>query len=147
MILQIHNIPLLHAVPASSSILSVPTTPFTPSFSTASTTASATRSAFKGFSTAAPANGVSLPPSNPLIAFPAKPPNAITRVNVLELSYRKPGRKKMLRSWGKEEAMVDSASRFALMYREGRSGAPAAAEMKTKEGTEREEAVRARVIA
>ena len=36
--------------------------------------------------------------------------------------------------------MVDSASRFVVIYRLGRIGVPAAAEMKTKEGTSCNEA-------
>ena len=36
---------------------------------------------------------------------------------------------KMLRSLGKDEAMVDSASRFVSMYLLGRIGVPAAADM------------------
>ena len=54
---------------------------------------------------------------------------------------------KMLRSLGKEEAIVDSASLLVVMYRLGSIGVPAAAEMKTKEGTFCEEASCASVIA
>ena len=54
---------------------------------------------------------------------------------------------KMFRSFGKEEAMVDSASRLVVMYRLGSMGAPAAAEMKTKAGTFWEYASWASVIA
>lgn len=54
---------------------------------------------------------------------------------------------KILRSLGNEEAIVDSASRLVVIYRLGSIGAPAAAEMKTKEGTFWEEASWARVIA
>lgn len=54
---------------------------------------------------------------------------------------------KILRSLGNEEAMVDSASRFVVMYRLGSMGAPAAAEMKTKEGTWWKEASCASAIA
>lgn len=43
--------------------------------------------------------------------------------------------------------MVDSASRFVVMYLFGSIGAPAAAEMKTNEGTFWKEASCARVIA
>ena len=54
---------------------------------------------------------------------------------------------KILRSLGNEDAIVDSASRLVVMYRLGSMGAPAAAEMKTKEGTFWEDASWARVIA
>ena len=54
---------------------------------------------------------------------------------------------KILRSLGNEEAIVDSASLLVVMYRLGSMGAPAAAEMKTKEGTFWEDASWARVIA
>lgn len=40
-----------------------------------------------------------------------------------------PGLKKRERSEGKAEEIVDSAARFVVMYREGRTGAPAAADM------------------
>ena len=53
----------------------------------------------------------------------------------------------MLLSLGSDEAIVDSASRFVLMYRVGRIGAPAAADMKTKDGTFSKFASCARVIA
>ena len=53
----------------------------------------------------------------------------------------------MLRSLGNAEAIVDSASRFVVMYRLGSMGAPAAAEMKTKEGTPWKDASCASVIA
>jgi hypothetical protein len=36
-------------------------------------------------------------------------------VKARELSYRKPGRRKMLRKAGKAEAMVDSAARLVVM--------------------------------
>ena len=54
---------------------------------------------------------------------------------------------KILRSLGNEEAIVDSASLLVVMYRLGSMGAPAAAEMKTKEGTFWEDASWASVIA
>ena len=54
---------------------------------------------------------------------------------------------KILRSLGNEDAIVDSASRLVVMYRLGSIGAPAAAEMKTKEGTFWKDASWARVIA
>ena len=53
----------------------------------------------------------------------------------------------MLRSLGNEEAIVDSASRLVVIYLLGSMGAPAAAEMNTKEGTLWEFASWARVIA
>lgn len=42
---------------------------------------------------------------------------------------------KILRSLGNEDSMVDSASRLVVMYLRGNKGAPAAAEMKTKDLT------------
>lgn len=42
---------------------------------------------------------------------------------------------KILRSFGREDAIVDSASLLVVMYLFGRMGVPAAAEMKTNEGT------------
>ncbi len=54
---------------------------------------------------------------------------------------------KILRSLGNEEAIVDSASRFVVMYLFGSRGAPAAAEMKMKDLTFWKEASCARVIA
>ena len=53
----------------------------------------------------------------------------------------------MLLSFGNDEAIVDSASLFVVMYRFGSMGAPAAAEMKTNEGTLWKDASCARVIA
>ena len=53
----------------------------------------------------------------------------------------------MLLNFGNDEAIVDSASRFVLIYRDGRIGAPAAADMKTKVGTFSKFASCARVIA
>ena len=41
----------------------------------------------------------------------------------------------MYRILGKEDAIVDSASRFVVIYLFGNIGAPAAADMKTKDGT------------
>ena len=54
---------------------------------------------------------------------------------------------KMDRSFGKAEAMVDSASRFVVIYRFGKIGAPAAADMKRKVFAPAELASSARVIA
>lgn len=54
---------------------------------------------------------------------------------------------KILLSLRNEDAIVDSASRLVVIYRLGSIGAPAAAEMKTKEGTCWEAASWARVIA
>ncbi|KAL9033179.1 MAG: hypothetical protein Q9180_006088, partial [Flavoplaca navasiana] len=90
----------------------VPTTPLTPSSAIASTTASATRSAFNGFSTAAPARAVNRPPTMEFTMLPAAPANAIGRVNDLDESYKKPGRMKILRNFGNDDEMVDSASRL-----------------------------------
>lgn len=57
------------------------------------------------------------------------------KVNVLDESYRKPGRIKILRSLGNDEAIVDSASRLVVIYRLGNIGVPTAAEIYTKVGT------------
>ncbi len=54
---------------------------------------------------------------------------------------------KILRSLGKDEAIVDSASLLVVMYRFGNIGAPAAAEMYTNEGTFWNDASCASVIA
>lgn len=54
---------------------------------------------------------------------------------------------KILRRLGNEDAMVDSASRLVVMYLRGKRGAPAAAEMKTKDLTFWKDASCARVIA
>ena len=143
----LYSIPLRQALLASASISVVPTTPFTLSSPIASITASATRSAFNGFSTAAPASHVKRPPIIEFTILPALPKNAIGKVNVLEESYRNPGRRKMLRSFGREDAIVDSASLLVVIYRLGRIGVPAAAEMKTKDGTFCEDASMASVIA
>lgn len=48
---------------------------------------------------------------------------------------------------GKEDPIVDSAARFVVMYRLGKTGAPAAAEMYMKVGTFLVEDSRARTIA
>jgi hypothetical protein len=48
---------------------------------------------------------------------------------------------------GNEEPMVDSAARFVTIYRWGRTGAPAAAEMYMKVGTFLVEDSRARRMA
>lgn len=69
------------------------------------------------------------------------------RVKRRELSYKKPGRTKILLRFGKDEAMVDSASLFVVIYRLGNIGAPAAAEIYTNEGTFCSEDSCARVIA
>ena len=42
---------------------------------------------------------------------------------------------KILLSFGRDDAIVDSASLFVVIYRLGSIGAPAAAEIKTKDGT------------
>lgn len=65
--------------------------------------------------------------------LPALPKNAIGKVKVRDESYRNPGRMKILRSFGNEDAMVDSASLLVVMYLLGRIGVPAAAEMKTND--------------
>ena len=54
-------------------------------------------------------------------------------MKVRDESYKKPGRIKMLRSFGNEDAMVDSASLLVVMYLLGRIGVPAAAEMNTND--------------
>lgn len=120
---------------ASASILVVSQTPFVFGFSMASTIALARISGFKGTSTAAPARDDNRPPIIWFAMLPIVPANAMGRVNSREESYKKPGRMKILRSLGKEDAIVDSASLFVVMYRLGNIGAPAAAEMKTKVGT------------
>ena len=53
----------------------------------------------------------------------------------------------MCRILGNREAMVDSASRFVVMYRLGRIGVPAAAEIKTNAGTRCNDDSWARVMA
>lgn len=110
-----YNIPLLHPLFAKASISPVPTTPLTPASAIASTTASATKSAFNGFSTAAPANHVKRPPKTEFTMCPAYPEKAIGIVKARDESYRNPGRTNTLRSFGREDAMVDSASRLVLM--------------------------------
>ena len=69
------------------------------------------------------------------------------RVNDLDESYKKPGRMKILRNFGSDDEMVDSASRLVVMYLFGNIGAPAAADMKTKDGTFWKEASCASVMA
>ena len=108
------SIPLRHALVASSSISSVCMGPFRVSSSIASTTASATESAFSGFSTAAPSNGERGRPRRVLSVAAGKVPYARGTVKKREESYRKPGRMKILRMLGKREAMVDSASRLVV---------------------------------
>lgn len=58
-----------------------------------------------------------------------------------------PGRTNIERMEGNEELMVDSAARFVIIYRWGRTGAPAAAEMYMKVGTFWVEDSRARRMA
>lgn len=58
-----------------------------------------------------------------------------------------PGRMNIERMEGKELDIVDSAARFVVMYRWGRTGAPAAADIYTKVGTFLVEDSRARRIA
>lgn len=123
------NIRLLHAADASISIPLVSATPLNLGFSTDSTTALATRSAFRGNSTAAPANDDKRPPTKEFTNAPIVPAAAIGNVSHREESYSRPGRMKMLRSLGSEDAIVDSASLFVVMYRLGSIGAPPAAEM------------------
>ena len=130
-----YSIPRRQALLARFSISVIPTTPLMVSSPIASTTASATISAFSGFSTAAPASHVKRPPIAEFTILPALPKNAMGKVNVRDESYRNPGRIKMFRSLGNEEAIVDSASLLVVMYRLGNIGAPAAADMKAKEGT------------
>ena len=129
------NTLLRHPAEARASIFSVLQTPFVFGFSIASMTALASVSGFNGTSTAAPARGVNRPPKSWFAMLPIVPANAIGRVNSREESYKKPGLMKILRSLGKEEAIVDSASLFVVMYRLGSIGVPAAADMKTKVGT------------
>lgn len=126
---------LLHAFVARASISAGAITPLVLLSSRASTTASATKSGLKGFSTAAPAIHVSRPPNNEFAMFPALPANAMGRVNMRDESYRKPGLMKILRSFGSDDAIVDSASLLVVIYRFGSIGAPAAADMKTNDGT------------
>lgn len=61
--------------------------------------------------------------------LPTLPAKAIGSVKVLDESKRKPGRMNIFRSFGNDDAMVDSASRLVVMYRFGNIGVPAAAEM------------------
>lgn len=105
----------LQALVASLSISPTSTIPLTPSSSSASTTASATVSAFRGLIPPAPINHVSRPPTA-LFTIEAIPPAAaMGNVKVRELSYIKGARMKMERMEGKVEATVDSASRFVEM--------------------------------
>lgn len=46
-----------------------------------------------------------------------------------------PGLKNSDRNDGKADCMVDSAARFVMMYLDGNTGAPAAADMYAKVGT------------
>lgn len=128
------SIVFLQAFVANCSICFVPTGPLVDSSSNASTTASPTTSTFSGFSAMDPRNP-SLLPRKLLNSAATNPPRAIGSVNFLLESYMKPGRIKMLRSSGSEDEIVASASRLVVMYRAGRIGAPAAAEMYTKAGT------------
>lgn len=130
-----YSIVLRHALVARFSIFLVPRGPLTDSSSMASTTAWATTSAFSGFSTIVPASGFKRPPKRPLSSEPIIPPRAIGKVIFRLESYRNPGRTKTLRSSGSCDAIVSSASRFVVMYRLGRIGAPPAAEMNTNVGT------------
>lgn len=82
----VHSISLLQAFVASASISDVATTPLTLLSSIASTTASATKSGFNGFSTAAPASHVNLPPNIEFAILPALPASAMGRVNKREES-------------------------------------------------------------
>lgn len=129
-----HSIVFLQAFVASASSCFVPTAPFVDSSSNASTTASPTTSTFNGFSAIAPRKP-SLFPRKVLNSEATKPPRAIGNVNFLLESYMKLGRIKILRSSGRSEVMVASASLLVLMYLAGRIGAPAAAEMYTNAGT------------
>ena len=125
----VYSIPLRHALFANDSISSVTIGPLTVLSSIASTTALATTSACSGFSTAAPAIDDRRPPIAQLSVLNGSVAYAKGTVKNLEESYKKPGRMKMLRSLGNEDAMVVSASLFVLIYRAGRIGAPPAAEM------------------
>lgn len=129
-----YSIAFLQALVASASICLVPTTPLVDSSSKASTTASPTVSALSGFSAMAPRNP-SLFPRNVFTSDVRKPPKAIGRVNFRLESNMNPGLIKMLRSSGRVEVIVSSASLLVVMYLAGRTGAPAAAEMYTKAGT------------
>jgi hypothetical protein len=74
-------------------------------------------------------------PRKVLTSEARKPPRAIGNVNFRLESNMKAGRMKILRSSGRVEAIVSSASLLVVMYRAGRIGAPAAAEMYTNAGT------------
>jgi hypothetical protein len=83
--------------------------------SNASTTASPTRSAFKGLIPPAPISHVNRPPTALFIMAATPPAAAIGSVNVRLLSYIKGARMKIDRMVGNVEAMMDSASRFVVM--------------------------------
>lgn len=63
------------------------------------------------------------------------PPAAIGTVNVREESHINGARINIERIEGNVVEMMDSASRFVVMYRAGRMGVPAAADMYRKVGT------------
>lgn len=112
---RIYSIFFLQALVPSLSISGTSTGPLTSWSSSASTTASPTKSAFKGLIPPAPINHVNLPPTALLITLATPPAAAIGSVNVREASYMNGARMKIDRMDGKVVLMSDSASRFVVM--------------------------------
>lgn len=119
----------LHDLLANSSIWGTSTAPLTLSSASASTTLSATTSAFSGFTPPAPNNPLNAPPVKLLKVDPAYVNAAIGTVKALELSYINGALKNTLLNPGNSSAITLSASLFVVMYLLGSTGAPAAAEM------------------
>jgi hypothetical protein len=90
---------------------------------------------------------VKLPPVSEFARNPPYVTAAIGTVKDRLLSKRKPGRMKRLRIFGKVVEIVLSASRFVDIYRPGRIGAPAAAEIYANEPTPAFEASFASIMA
>lgn len=111
----LYNMFFLHARVPSLSISGTSTGPRTSSSSNASTTASPTRSAFRGFIPPAPINHVNRPPTALLIMLATPPAAAMGSVKVRLLSYMKGARMKIDRIVGNVVEIRDSASRFVVM--------------------------------
>lgn len=112
---QAHNIPFRHALIPSVSISLTSTGPLMVSSSSASTQASPTMSAFKGFTPPAPINQVSFPATSEFASAPMPVKAAIGTVKLRDESYMNGARMNMLRMEGNVVAIVASASRFEEM--------------------------------
>lgn len=113
--IDLYSIFPLHAFVARLSISGTSIGPARSGSAIASITASPTTSAFSGLIAPAPISHVKRPPKKEFTVDAIPPKAAMGMVKDLEESYRKLGRRNILRIAGKFEAMIDSASRLVVM--------------------------------